>query len=100
MSSPGPRPASMWLAPELPRSTAERSNMAEQSFVTSFEHNRRRDGVLGRPVRDNGRITIRDNQADRKSVGKGKSGSVRVDIGGRRSIKKKKKKKIKHKRTE
>src|SRR3546814_14323184 len=32
-----------------------------------------------------------DSRTDRKSVVKGKSGSVRVDLGGRRIIKKKKK---------
>src|SRR3546814_20973332 len=35
--------------------------------------------------------------ADRKSVVKGKSGSVRVDLGGRRAIKKKKQKRLKRK---
>src|SRR3546814_12883268 len=34
-----------------------------------------------------------NGNGDRKSVVKGKSGSVRVDLGGRRIIKKKKKKK-------
>src|SRR3546814_16217167 len=38
------------------------------------------------------RTALRQAQ-DRKSVGKGKSVSVRVDLGGRRNIKKKKKKK-------
>src|SRR3546814_12815157 len=35
-------------------------------------------------------ITIKNNPLDRKSVVKGKSVSVRVDLGGRRIIKKKK----------
>src|SRR3546814_15353639 len=38
-------------------------------------------------------IEARDAPIDRKSVVKGKSGPVRVDLGGRRHIKKKKKKK-------
>src|SRR3546814_18891013 len=45
-------------------------------------------GVIGRL----GRIFI-ETEADRKSVVEGKSVSVRVDLGGRRTIKKKKKEK-------
>src|SRR3546814_20805459 len=38
-----------------------------------------------------GWLRYRDNQEDRKSVVEGKSVSVRVDLGGRRILKKKKK---------
>src|SRR3546814_18706904 len=38
-----------------------------------------------------GRTVLRQAKQDRKSVVQGKSGSVRVDLGGRRNIKKKKK---------
>src|SRR3546814_12428612 len=34
-------------------------------------------------------IDVWDGEKDRKSVAKGKSGTVRVDLGGRRTIKKK-----------
>src|SRR3546814_13428255 len=55
---------------------------------------RRRPRVAARPGCAHGRGRG-DRQPDRKSVVEGQSGSVRVDLGGRRIIKKKKKKKQK-----
>src|SRR3546814_15007628 len=44
--------------------------------------------VIGEPIDELGPVGA--TETDRKSVVKGKSGAVRVDLGGRRSIKKNK----------
>src|SRR3546814_11586769 len=57
------------------------------------EHRDRRDreAIGHRPARRNDAELPLDDDPDRKSVVEGKSVSVRVDLGGGRSIKKKKK---------
>src|SRR3546814_14613020 len=48
--------------------------------------------VIGSTIALDELTQMREVAKDRKSVGEGKSGSVRVDIGGRRTFKKKKQK--------
>src|SRR3546814_12644666 len=65
----------------------------------SLSADRDGDGDRGRPTRRAlaaglaGADLVAGDRGDRKSVGWGKSVSVRVDVGGRRIIKKKKQKK-------
>src|SRR3546814_12680601 len=59
--------------------------------LVTFGEDRRRDVILQKCYRNSRPVLV--SAKDRKSVVEGKSGSVRVDLGGRRIIKKKQKKK-------
>src|SRR3546814_12857262 len=80
-------PTSGWRQP-LPAHSTQRL----QALVVSLPTGRRRAGVLHRgvPKSHAGGGPCRTRSGDRKSVVEGKRVSVRVDLGGRRIIKKKK----------
>src|SRR3546814_18630908 len=74
---------------EFSRDSFGRSYPVEQSW-DNLPLRRLIDAKVRVLDRHNEKLDIPDEQLDRKSVGKGQRGSERVDLGGRRIIKKKK----------
>src|SRR3546814_20064469 len=83
------------MMPKLTTSRAPRPHQSRLVICTLFGSMTRSPRTVGAIFTSRGRRTVDLNQAggcrsrDRKSVGEGRSVSVRVDRGGRRIIKKK-----------
>src|SRR3546814_11224337 len=84
ISRPSPRPAGEKAAMSICRHTIKRYLLIPGRFSIVRQRSCRHDGVV-RTVAP----FFFNSDRDRKSVVKGKSVSVRVDLGGRRSIKQK-----------